>query len=94
MLHVSVLRVNVSADAQAFDAVSADPRKFPPVEASQYDRWLIVSDVPPFVHDGAVPDIAVEPADGAAWVMTTRVVEPAAAAVAPAEPGSAVWSFT
>jgi hypothetical protein len=49
--------------------------------------------VPPFVHDGFVPDMAFEPADAAAHGTVTLVVEPAAAAVAPAAPGSAVWSF-
>jgi len=42
---------------------------------------------------GSVPFIAFDPADAAASVMTTRVAEPTAAAVAPALPGSAVCSL-
>jgi hypothetical protein len=92
---VSVESVNVSPEAHAFVADSAaECRKLPAVDASQYDTCDRVSDVPPFVHDGAVPEMAMEPADGAAWVMTTRVVEPAAAAFAPAAPGSPVCNFT
>jgi hypothetical protein len=76
------------------DAVSANEyRKLPADDASHTEIWVMVSDVPPFVHDGFVPDMALEPADAAAHGIVTRVTEPAAAAVAPAEPGSAVWSF-
>jgi hypothetical protein len=91
----SDVRVNVSPLAHAFDDVSAtEYRKFPADAASHTLMCVRVSDVPPFVHDGAVPDWAIAPPDAADWVTATRVVSPAAAAVVPAEPGSPVCSLT
>ena len=88
------VRVRVSVLAHAFDADRAPDRmKFPAVEASHREMWLIVSDVPPFVQTGAVPVPAFDPADAAAKPCATRVVDPAAALLAPAEPGSPVCSL-
>jgi hypothetical protein len=81
--------------AHACEAVRAAlPLKVPAVEADQSEMWLRVSVVPPFVHEDAIDDIALEPAEAAAIVACTRVVDPAAAAVAPDAPGSPVWSLT
>jgi hypothetical protein len=81
--------------AQACEAVRAAlPLNVPAVDADQSEMWLRVSVVPPFVHEDAIDDIALEPAEAAAIVACTRVVDPAAAAVAPDAPGSPVWSFT
>jgi hypothetical protein len=45
------VKVNVLPDTHAWDAVrAADHRKLPDVDASQQEMWVIVSDVPPFVH--------------------------------------------
>jgi hypothetical protein len=81
--------------AHACDAVRAAlPLNVPAVEADHRLMWLRVSVVPPFVHEDAIDDIAFEPPEAAAIVACTRVVDPAAAAVAPAAPGSPVWSLT
>lgn len=86
---------NVLPDAHACDAVSAaEALNVPAVLADQREMWLSVSDVPPFVHGPAVPVIAFDPPDAEAIVADLRVVSPAAAAVAPAAPGSAVCSLT
>jgi hypothetical protein len=86
---------NVFVDAHAWlTASGADALNVPPVDADRRLMWLIVSEVPPFVHGPAVPVIAFDPPDAAAIVAAFRVVSPAAAAVAPAAPGSAVWSWT
>lgn len=76
------------------DDNAADPTKLPTVAASQKETCDNVSVVPPFVHDGFVPVIDIDPAAGADQEMAGRVVEPAAAAVAPDAPGSPVCSFT
>jgi hypothetical protein len=66
-----------------------------PEETSDHRlMWVRVSVVETFVHGPAVPVIAFDPAEAEAIVACFLVVSPAAAAVAPAEPGSAVWSFT
>jgi hypothetical protein len=89
------VKVKVLPDAHACDDDSAaEPRKLPADDASQNEMCVRVSEVPPLVHDGAVPFIAIAPPDAAAHVIATRVVEPAAAAVAPDAPGSPVWSLT
>jgi hypothetical protein len=86
---------NVSPDAHAFeDDRAAEALNVPALDAVHRLMWLRVSEVPPLVHEDAMEVIALEPADAAAMVAWTRVVEPAAAAVAPADPGSAVWSLT
>jgi hypothetical protein len=56
--------------------------------------WVSVSVVETLVHGPAVPVIAFEPPEAAAIVACFLVVSPAAAAVVPAAPGSAVWSLT
>jgi hypothetical protein len=89
------VRENVLAEAHACEAVSvAENRKLPAVVESQQEMWDRVSDVPPFVHEPDIDDIASEPADAVPHVTVFRVVSPTAAAVVPAAPGSAVWSFT
>jgi hypothetical protein len=89
------VRENVSPDAHAFEADSAaEPLNVPADDADHRLMCDRVSEVPPLVHDDAIDVIAFDPADAAAMVACTRVVEPAAAAVVPAAPGSAVWSFT
>jgi hypothetical protein len=94
MATLKLVRLNVFVETHACDADSAaEPLKVPAVEADQIEMCVRVSEVPPLVHDDAIDDIALEPPDAAAMVACTRVVEPAAAAVAPAEPGSAVWSL-
>lgn len=90
-----LVRENVLPDAHACEAVSAaENRKLPAVVESQQEMCDRVSDVPPFVQEPDMDDIAFEPAEAALHVTDLRVVSPAAAAVVPAEPGSAVWSFT
>jgi hypothetical protein len=90
-----VFSVNVFPFTHACDAVNAALyRKFPAVDASHTEMWVNVSDVPPFVHTGAVPDMAIAPELAADCVTATRVADPTAAAVAPDAPGSAVCSFT
>jgi hypothetical protein len=92
---VSDVRVNVFVETHAWEAVSAaDPWKVPADEAVHREMWVRVSEVPPLVHVDAIDVIAFDPPDAAAIVAWTRVVDPAAAAVAPAAPGSAVWSLT
>lgn len=91
----SVVRVNVFVDAHAWLEVSAaDHRKFPAVDASHTLMCERVSEVPPFVHAGLVPVNAIALDDAAENVAATRVVDPAAAFDAPAEPGSPVCNFT
>jgi hypothetical protein len=82
----------VSPFVTDFDADRApDCRKFPAVDASQIDTWLIVSDPADHeVHETA--DAADDPADGAANVSCFRVVSAEAFDV-PADPGSPVCSF-
>jgi hypothetical protein len=64
----------VSPLATAFDAVNAaDHRKFPAVDASQYDTWVRVS-VVVIENDGLVPVIAIAPDAAALCVTATRVV--------------------
>jgi hypothetical protein len=88
------VRVSVSVLAQAFDADKAPERTNVPAELADHsEMWLMVSDVPPFVHTGAVPLPAFDPPDAAAKPCATRVVEPAAALFAPAAPGSPVCSL-
>jgi hypothetical protein len=88
------VRENVFVETHAWDADSAaEPLNVPAAAADQIEMWVSVSEVPPFVHEDAIDDIAFDPPDAAAIVACTRVVDPAAAAVAPAEPGSAVWSL-
>lgn len=86
---------NVSPDAHAFDADSAaEALKVPADEADHSEMCETVSLVPPFVQELAIEVMAFDPADADAIVACLRVVSPAAAAVAPAEPGSAVCSLT
>jgi hypothetical protein len=62
----SVFSVNVFPDAHACDAVSAtDHRNVPAVEASNTAMWLIVSDVPPFVHGPIDAEMAFDPDEAA-----------------------------
>src|SRR5690348_702226 len=89
------VRENVLVDTHACDADrAAEPLNVPALEADHRLMWVRVSDVPPLVHEDAIDVIAFDPADAAAIVACTRVVDPAAAAVAPAAPGSAVCSLT
>src|SRR5215216_6206284 len=91
---VNVVKANVFPDAHAWvEPKAAENRKLPAVEASQPEMWDSVSEVPPLVHDDAIDVIALEPDAAAAHVTCLRVVSPTAAAVAPAAPGSAVWSL-
>jgi len=84
----------VSPDAQAFDAERAqENKKVPLVAADQIAMSVIVSVVPPFVHEGVVvkdtiPDVA-EPN-----VALALVVEPAEIEVWPLDPGGAVCNST
>ena len=92
--NVSDVMFNVSPLLTVFDAANdPDHRKFPALEASQILMWEIVS--VPAAHDAQVrvPLMAFDPAAAADQVTAARVVF-ADAAVAPAEPGSAVCSFT
>ncbi|MGQ4343575.1 hypothetical protein ACN6LG_003966 [Streptomyces sp. SAS_275] len=85
--------VNESPDDHAFDELSAtENRNVPLVDAVQTEMSVIVSEVPPFVHDGFVPvSASADPDEEAANVKTLRVVDPALIAVVPAAPGLAVW---
>ena len=61
---------------------------------SHTEMWVNVSEPDAHdAHDGRVVVIDFYPADAADHAMMTRVVF-AEAAVVPAAPGSAVWSFT
>lgn len=92
---VSVVRAKVLAVAHACEEPSAaEPRKTPAVVLSQNETWLNVSEVPPLVQPPDMEAMDLEPAAAAFQVTDLRVVSPAAAAVVPAEPGSAVWSLT
>ena len=91
---VSDVSVNVFVDTHACEAVkAAEYWKFPAVVESHTEMWLIVSDVPPFVHAAGEDVRLIDPADAALNVNALRVVSPAAAAVVPDAPGSAVCSF-
>jgi hypothetical protein len=91
----SDVKVNVFVFTHACDAVSAaDPLNVPAVDADHKVMWDSVSVVETLVQGPAVPVMAFDPADAAAIVACFLVVSPAAAAVAPAAPGSAVCSFT
>jgi hypothetical protein len=88
------VRVNVFVDAHACEADSAaDALNEPALDAVHNEMCVRVSDVPPFVHGPTELDAAFEPPEADAIVACFRVASPTAAAVAPAEPGSAVWSF-
>jgi hypothetical protein len=93
---VSVERVNVSAEAQAFDAVSAtEPRNVPDVDAVHNEICVSVSDVPPLVHaEGGVPSDSDDPDDEEEKTKEFRVVEPTLTLEVPAAPGSPVCSCT
>jgi hypothetical protein len=89
------VRVKVLVFTHACDADStADPWNVPEDTSDQRLMCEIVSVVDTFVHGPAVPVIAFDPTDAEAIVACLRVVSPAAAAVAPAAPGSAVCNFT
>lgn len=92
---LSDVRVRVLVLTHACDAVrAAEPWNVPALEAVHRLMCEMVSEVPPFVHGPTLEDAALEPDAAAAMVACFRVVSPAAAAVAPDAPGSAVWSFT
>jgi hypothetical protein len=92
---VRLVRENVFVFAQACELDSAPEALNVPAAAAVHRlMWLRVSDVPPFVHADAIDVIAFDPPDAAPIVACLRVVSPAAAAVAPAAPGSAVCSLT
>jgi hypothetical protein len=91
---VIVVKANVFVLAHAWVVPrAAESKKLPAVVESQNDTCDRVSDVPPLVHEPDIDDIDTDPAAGAANVTVLRVVSPAAAALVPADPGSAVWSF-
>jgi hypothetical protein len=94
MLNVSAVSVYVLVDTHACEVTEADALNVPAVDAVQNDRCVMDSDVPPFVHGPTDAEAALDPPDAAAMVACLRDVSPAAAAVAPAAPGSAVCSFT
>jgi len=91
-----VFWVNVSPDAQAFDAVSAtENRKVPAVDAVHTEMWVSVSLVPPFVHaDGGVPSDSADPDEELEKMNEFRVAEPADTLEVPAAPGSPTCSCT
>lgn len=92
---VRLVKLSVSPDAHALDAGNAaDPLKVPADDADQSEMCETVSLVPPFVQEPDMDDMALDPAEADAIVACLRVVSPAAAAVAPDAPGSAVWSLT
>ena len=94
-LMLRLVRLSVSPDAHALDADSAaDASNVPADEAEKIEMCDTVSDVPPFVHDPDIDDMAFDPPDAGAIVACFRVVSPAAAAVAPDAPGSPVCSLT
>lgn len=86
--------VSVSPVWTVFDAVSAaDARNVPAVLASQTLMCVTVSgDVPAHEVQDGVLLMAIAPAEAALNVIEGRVVTELAA-VAPADPGSAVCSF-
>ena len=92
---VNAVRVKVLVLTHACDADNAAESWNVPADTA--DQMLMcdsVSDVPPLVHGPAVPVMAFDPPAAAAIVACFRVASPTAAAVAPAAPGSAVWSLT
>jgi hypothetical protein len=93
---VREVRVNVFVEAHACDADNAaEALNVPAVDADHKEMCVNVSDVPPFVHGPTEPVDALEPAVVVdAMVACLREVSPAAAAVAPEAPGSAVCNLT
>jgi hypothetical protein len=92
---VREVRVNVFVEAHACDADNAaDALNVPAVDADHNEMCVNVSDVPPFVHGPTDAEAAFDPPEADAIVACLRDVSPAAAAVAPAAPGSAVCNFT
>jgi hypothetical protein len=88
---VREVRVNVFVDAHACGVDSAAVAFTDPAEdAVHRDRWLSVSEVPPFVHGPTDAEADFEPPDAEAIVACFRDVSPAAALLAPAAPGSPV----
>src|SRR4051794_14747890 len=89
------VRVNVLVFTHACDAVSAAVPCTEPADTRVHRlMWVSVSVVETLVHGPAVPVIDLDPPVADAIVACLRVVSPAAAAVPPAAPGSAVWSLT
>ena len=87
---LKLLSWSVSPEAHALLALSAALNKnVPAVAADHTEMSVMVSEVPPFVHDGVLL-MAMEPAEAAEKVVDTRVVEPAEMDVVPAVPGGAV----
>src|SRR5207342_1204388 len=73
---------------------AAEARKLPEDVASHMEICDRVSELPPFVQPADIEDMAFEPADAADHVTVLRVVSPAAAFDAPADPGSPMCSLT
>lgn len=93
MAMLSDVKVKVFVFTHACEEVrAADALNVPAVDAVQIEMCVSVSVVDTFVQGPAVPVIAFDPPDAEAIVAAFRDVSPAAAAVVPAEPGSAVWS--
>jgi hypothetical protein len=91
----SDVRVNVLPLAHACELVSAmEPRKLPPDDASHREMCDSVSLVPPLVHAVGEAEMDLEPDDAADHDNDCRVVDPAAALLAPDAPGSPVCNFT
>lgn len=90
----SVVNVYVFVATHVWGTVRGAVHRTTPAEVwLQLETCVKVSVVPPFVHSGLVPVKPIAPAAAAVKVATWRLVSPAAAAVVPAEPGSAVCSF-
>src|SRR5688500_1256965 len=85
--------VKLSAAVTDLVASSAsEPRKFPPVEASQKETWLYVSVVLTFVQARSA-EVVIAPPEATENVACLRVVSPAGLP-APAAPGSPMCNLT
>ena len=85
---------NVSVDplmTGTLDVRAADSWKFPAVEASQNEMWVMVSLA--VMENAASADRDIDVPDGALKVAAFRVTTALTFAV-PAAPGSPMWSFT
>jgi hypothetical protein len=77
------------------DVNATDHKNRPPEEADHTVTSVKVSDVPPFVHDGAVPvNVTAEPDAEVVNVACLRVALPTEELPVPAAPGAPVCNCT
>lgn len=89
MLTENEVRVNVSPDTQARDAVRA--ALILNTVVIHAATWLMVSEVPPFVHGPVDALVVLVPPEDADAAPVFFELSPADAFDVPAAPGSPVW---